>query len=110
LPLNKFTPFWQICLALREEYIELVQLRLQQGHIIFIRNLNTCFENKHCDYENFDLLFVRRNEQTAEEVLNAIELDNSCMRYKVAYEDGTLHNLKDAFKRMVQEMFTRRAS
>jgi hypothetical protein len=89
---------------LKDDYLEHIQLKLHQSHIIFIRNLNTYFGGKLCDYENFDLLIVRRNELTAEEVLNAIELDNSCMRYKVAYEDKTINNMKIAFTRMVREM------
>jgi hypothetical protein len=89
---------------LKDDYVEHIQLKLHQGHVAFVRNLKTYLDNNHCDYENFDVLFVRRNELTAEEVVNAIEFYNSCMRYKVAYEDGTQHNLKDAFKRMVQEM------
>jgi hypothetical protein len=89
---------------LKDDYVEHIQLKLHQGHIVFIRNFNTYFGGKLCDYENFDLLFVLRNELTAEEVLNAIHLSDSCVDYKVEYEDGTQHNMKDAFTRMVREM------
>jgi hypothetical protein len=89
---------------LKDKYMKHIQLKLQKGHSMFIRNLNTYIDYKYRDYENFDLLFVRRNELTAEEVLNAIELDKSCMSYMVAYEGKTIYNMKIAFKRMVREM------
>ena len=88
----------------RNNYIEFVQLKVHQGHIAFIQNLHTYFDNHYCDYENFDLLFVRRNLLTANEVIRAIEISDSCLDYLVRYEDNEIHNLKEAFPRMVREM------
>jgi hypothetical protein len=89
---------------LRNNYIELIQLKVHQGHVAFIQNLSTYFDNHYFEYENFDLLFVRRNLLTANEVINAIKISPSCIFYPVRYEDNTIYSLNEAFPRIVNEM------
>ena len=89
---------------LKRRYLEVVQLKLFQGHQIFIQNLNTFFAQP-VDFESFELLFVRRGQLDAEEVLSAITVGPSCLNYFILNDKHPgLTSIAAAFPRMVREM------
>ena len=89
---------------LKEKYVEKIQVNLIHGHHVFIRNLLT-FSKGHYDYENFDLLIVRREELDADQVIKALKFVD-CEEKTVMCDDqgGRQVSFEVAFKRMVREM------
>jgi hypothetical protein len=92
---------------LKDRYVEAIRRKLYLGHQTFIHNLNTFF-TQAIDYESFELLFVRRGDLDAEEVLSALNLYQNCAGYLLR-DDGpggqfNLVSLTAAFPKMVREM------